>query len=567
MSSKIVSLTNKMWHIKNNKNNLSDANEVSNILLENRDVKDVGQFLNATIKHFMPDPFYFIDMKKAVARITQAIKSKEKIVILGDYDVDGVSSTAIFILLLKHLNAEHEYLIPSRFDDGYGLSIKNIEKYKDSLIIAVDCGSSAEEELRYARENSVDIVIIDHHKMSSIPEAAAIVNPHRPDERAEYRYLCATGLVFICVTGINRELRESGFYQENKLKEPDLLDYVDLVALATVCDVMDLVDLNRAFVSTGLKIIKKRKNLGIDALVSVGKISNASSDSIAFFLGPRINAAGRLGSADVSVELLTTQNPIEARRLAVYLDDLNKERQQIESQIIEEAMGRVSEDQNFICLYDSKWHPGVIGIVAGRLKEKYNKPTFIISINEAGFGKASCRSINGIDIADIIKRATKNGILLSGGGHVTAAGFSIENTKIEKFIEFLKEEITQPMLSKELYADCFLSPNLASIETAEHISKLEPFGAGNLHPKFVVTNLKIVSHKIVGKNHLQIAFESDRGNSLNAISFKSLGTPLGDIIMNYQKEDVIALGTLSVSQWKGQECLSFYLEDIAAAIQ
>ena len=564
MPTKMTSLTKKTWNIKNGEDSLNDFHELSEILLQNRNIKDIDSFLNAAIKRFMPDPFHFIDMEKAVKRIVQAIRSKEKITILGDYDVDGVSSTAIFIIFLQHLNMEYEFVIPSRFDDGYGLSIKNIEKYKDSLIIAVDCGSSSIEELQYAKENDVDIIVIDHHKMNCIPEAVAIVNPHRPDESGEYLYLCATAMVFMCITGLNRELRQSGHYKENYLKEPELLDYLDLVALATVCDVMDLIDLNRAFVMTGLKVMQKRKNLGIDALISIGKITNATSDSIAFFLGPRINAAGRLATADTSVQLLTTKNPIEARKIALYLDGLNRERQSVESQIADEATQRVDESLNFVCLYDRGWHQGVIGIVAGRLKEKYNKPTFIVSINETGIGKASCRSIEGVDIVVIIKKAAEKGILISGGGHAMAAGFSIEEAKLEEFVQFLKEEITQPTPVKELYADCFLPAELASIETARHISKLEPFGTGNIHPKFVLTNVRIMSHKVVGKNHLQISLKSETGRALNTISFKSYGTPLGDIIMNYE-ENVSILGTLSISEWKGREYLSFYLEDIAAA--
>lgn len=562
MSKKITSLTNKIWHIKNDKNQLIDSNRITDILLENRNIKNVRQFLNSTVKNFMPDPFHFLDMEKAVNRIIKSIENKETITLFGDYDVDGVSSTSIFIKFFEHIKTPYQYLIPNRIDDGYGISKENINKYKDSLIITVDCGSNAIDELKYAKENNIDIIVIDHHKMSSIPKGIAIVNPHRPDENKDYKYLCATGLAFICIVGINRALKCNGLYKERHIKEPDLIDYLDLVALATVCDVMDLIELNRAFVSTGIKVIQRRKNLGIDALISIGKMKNISSDTLSFFFGPRINAAGRISNADLSVKLLTTQNPIEARNLALQLNELNKNRQQIESKIVEEALQRINEELNFICLYDKEWHVGIVGIVAGRLKEKYNKPTFIISIDNNGYGKASCRSIDGIDISEIIKKAIKKDIILSGGGHAMAAGFSIKEEMIESFIDFLKFEIKYNFPLKELYADCFLPVKSISTEIVKSISRLEPFGSGNIHPKFVIPNMKVASHKIVGKKHIQVTLEDEEKNQLNAISFKSVNSLLGNIIMEYNGI-INILGAISLSEWNGKECISISIEDIS----
>lgn len=562
MSEKITSLTQKVWNVCRGDVIYSQEDDIVKILLNNRGFYELDEFTKISVKNCMPDPFSFIDMEKAVDRIISAIQNNEKIAIIGDYDVDGVSSTAILINFLKHIGAQFTYFIPNRMDDGYGLNLNIIEKYKDHLIIAVDSGSSSVNELNYAKENNIDVIVVDHHKMLSIPDAFAIVNPHRPDEADTYKNLCATGLVFIYIVGINRSLKKLGFYNNKSFKEPDLIDYLDLVAMATVCDVMDLVGLNRAFVSTGIKVMQKRKNLGVDALMSINKSSIITSDTIAFFFGPRINSAGRMSSAHISVELLTTKNPIEARGLALQLDTLNKERQEIELEIVEEAIQYVDENLNFICVYSDKWHLGIIGIVAGRLKEKYNKPSIIITFDENGNGRASCRSINGLDISVVINKAIQSGVISSGGGHAMAAGFSIKYEKINDLIEFLKSEIQYDVLPHELYADCILPLNYISMNMMEKISIVEPFGVGNRHPKFVIPNVNITSTRQVGKNHIQLLLEDSKNNSLKGISFKSLNTPLGDIMMN-NRQTVDVLGSISVSEWNGKKQINFYLEDIS----
>ncbi|MDR1982527.1 MAG: single-stranded-DNA-specific exonuclease RecJ, partial [Holosporaceae bacterium] len=425
MSYQTISLTDRIWNIQSEATPLN----IIEILAKNRNIKDLNEFLSTSLKNSLPDPFIFIDMERAVNRLVNAILSKQKIAILGDYDVDGVSSVSIFVRFLEHIGADYTYSIPDRIDDGYGLNISTIEKHRECLIVAVDCGSNSLKELKYARTNGVDTIVIDHHRMSVVSEDAIIVNPHRPDEKENYRYLCASGLVFICIVGVNRLLREMNFYS-NEQPEPDLMSYTDLTALATVCDVVDLVKLNRAFVSTGIKIIQQRKNFGIDALLSSYKGTCINSETISFFLGPKLNASGRMASSDMSVRLLTTKNPIEAKKIALQLDDLNKKRQDLEFEIIEEAVASLEEHRNFICLYNANWHIGIIGIIAGRLREKYHKPSIIISNDSNGMGKASCRSIEGVDISDIIRRGVEQGIIASGGGHSMAAGFSIDVSKI-----------------------------------------------------------------------------------------------------------------------------------------
>jgi single-stranded-DNA-specific exonuclease len=490
MSCKIVSLTNKIWNIQEENKVCKESNDLILTLLKNRGIEKIDDFMRMSLPTCLPDPFGFVDMEKAVQRIVRSIVSGEKITILGDYDVDGVSSTAMFINFFDHLGVEYAYHIPHRAEEGYGLSRENIIRHKDSLIIAVDCGSSSKEELAYACSQNIDVVVIDHHKMSCIPEAVAIVNPHRPDEKDEYKSLCATGLVFLCILGIHKTLSTSGFYSDRKIKEPDIMEYTDLVALATVCDVVDLVGLNRAFVNYGIKMIQRGKNLGVDAMSSISKENTITSDTIAFFFGPRINAAGRIASANTSLKLLTTKNPIEAKKLALQLEELNKERQAIEAQIIEEAVRMVDENLSFICSWSKEWHIGVVGIVAGRLKEKYNKPSIIISIDKNGDGKASCRSIPGFDIADVINKGIAQGVIASGGGHAMAAGFSVQAHKINALVDFFKTEIKYEIAPHELYADCFLQLDAISMRIIQDMSTIGPFGMGNRHPKFVIANLK-----------------------------------------------------------------------------
>ena len=564
MSKKILSLTDKVWEIADETISFENLNELIRVILKNRGIEDVEAFKCLSLRNSMPDPFVFVDMEKAVARIVAAIIAGEKIAILGDYDVDGISSTVLFMNFFEYLKVPFTYSIPNRMEEGYGLSVENLKKHKNHLVVAVDCGSSSFDELKYAQKEKIDVVVIDHHKMESIPEAIAIVNPHRPDESVNFKDLCAAAMVFMCIVGINRELRNKGFYKDKDLKEPNLLEYLDLVALATICDVMPLVGIDRAFVINGIKTMRRRKNFGIDALISQNKTSDVTSDTIAFSFGPKINAAGRLASADLSVQLLSTKNPIEAKKIAQQLDDFNKERQALERKIIKEAIQQIDEDANFICAYSKKWHVGIVGIVAGRLKETYHKPSLVIAIDENGQGRGSCRSIPQVDISVIINKAIQKGIVASGGGHSMAAGFCIEEDKIPAFIEFLQNEITYEKSCEELNADCYLAADIAiSLETTKGISAIGPFGNGNKHPKFVIPNLMIAQTRIVGKNHIRLRLSDvKKGVSLDAISFRSAGTTLGNILLNH-KDPIQVLGTLSVSEWNGKKSICFILEDVA----
>ena len=552
----IKSVLGNVWNIKTQEK--VDENNIVDVLLKNRGYSQ--DFMNATMKNTMPDPYSFIDMEKAIDRIYEAITKKQRIAILGDYDVDGISSTCIFLKFFKEIGVNCVYTIPNRMDEGYGLNISNIEKYKDYLIIAVDCGSSSIDELNYARENNIDVVVIDHHTMNCIPEGAvAIVNPHRPDESDEFKYLCATGLVFMCVVGFNRLLKQKGFYKNNA---PQLMDYLDLVALATVCDVVELKGLNRAFVINGLEIIRMKKNLGIRELLALRDKSEVNAETIAFFIGPNLNAGGRLESADIGVKLLTTDNSTEAKQLALDLFNLNKERQEIESLMVEESVSMIDKDLKYICVFNPDWHVGVIGIVAGRLKEKYNKPAIVICCDKNGLGKASCRSIEGVDISKIVKKGIDAKVISSGGGHAMAAGFSLPVENIPSLCEFLKSEIQYDPKPKTFDVDAIVNLSDLSLDFVKKMDQLSPFGQGNPSPVFVISGVKIICSRILKDQHISVMLSDDFGNKLKGISFRCVGTALEDVLSNTSKKLKI-LGELCISVWKDKQSLNLLIRDVA----
>ena len=552
----IKSVLGNVWNIKTQEK--VDENNIVDVLLKNRGYSQ--DFMNATMKNTMPDPYSFIDMEKAIDRIYEAITKKQRIAILGDYDVDGISSTCIFLKFFKEIGVNCVYTIPNRMDEGYGLNISNIEKYKDYLIIAVDCGSSSIDELNYARENNIDVVVIDHHTMNCIPEGAvAIVNPHRPDESDEFKYLCATGLVFMCVVGLNRLLKQKGFYKNNA---PQLMDYLDLVALATVCDVVELKGLNRAFVINGLEIIRMKKNLGIRELLALRDKSEVNAETIAFFIGPNLNAGGRLESADIGVKLLTTDNSTEAKQLALDLFNLNKERQEIESLMVEESVSMIDKDLKYICVFNPDWHVGVIGIVAGRLKEKYNKPAIVICCDKNGSGKASCRSIEGVDISKIVKKGIDAKVISSGGGHAMAAGFSLPVENIPSLCEFLKSEIQYDPKPKTFDVDAIVNLSDLSLDFVKKMDQLSPFGQGNPSPVFVISGVKIICSRVLKDQHISVMLSDDFGNKLKGISFRCVGTALEDVLSNTSKKLKI-LGELCISVWKDKQSLNLLIRDVA----
>ena len=546
------SICDRSWELRSTK--VADASNIIEILMRSRELSQ--NFFDISLKNTMPDPFIFKDMKQIIRKLTEAILKKRPIAILGDYDVDGISSTALFIKFLKHVNATYSYYIPNRFTDGYGFNTNVLDKFRDSLIVAVDCGSSALNELQYAYENGIDLVVIDHHDMNSIPENSVIANPHRPDESNNYRYLCAAGLSFICIVGINRELRNSNFYIT--IQEPKIVDYLDIVTLATICDVVPLIGLNRVFVQRGLKVIAEKKNIGISAIMKFSQTDHITAESIGFFLGPRLNAAGRLASADISLELLICDNASIAHQLAKQLDSLNKERQDLDQMILSEAEAMINQSSKIICVAKADWHSGVIGIVAGRLKEKFGKPAIVITGNDGGLWRASCRSTKNIDISQIIQRGIKAGIIDHGGGHPAAGGFSIEQEKIDSLKYFLEKQ--DICLEKEPFiADCIVEN--PSLQLVQNMQLLEPFGAANEYPKFIVRDMLLINFQIVKELHLSAIFQTKNGQKIKTISFKSAGSALHKAFEQNIGHRFDLLGTLSINHWNGNSSINLQIYD------
>ena len=552
----IKSSTGNFWNLKSEES--LHSRNILKVLLKNRD-KNID-FLAASLRTSTPEPLIFKDMSKAVNRIYRAITEKQPIAILGDYDVDGICSTCILLKFFEEIGVQCSYHIPSRIDEGYGFSSENIDKYKDNLIIAVDCGSSAIDELQYAQGAGVDVIVLDHHKMTEIPKTYALVNAHRPDESGDFQYLCATGIVFLCVVALNRLLREKGFYQDRQ--EVAVRDYLDLVALATVCDVVELVELNRAFVISGLEVIKQRKNIGIKALLSLSKSDVIDTSAVAFFIGPHLNAAGRIKTADIGVKLLMTQDEQEAIQLANELSELNKTRKRIETEIIDKVAEQIDPSHKFICMFNRSWHLGVIGIVAGRLKDKYNRPAILIAEGFDGICRGSCRSVESLDISMVIKKAVQAGLLINGGGHTMAAGFSIEIDKIPSFINFLEENFEFECSPKTLIADGKIDMENISSVLFREIEKVAPFGEGNRYPQFVFSDVVIISAKVVSEQHVSVIVKDKKGRTMSGICFKSVDTLLGNILMQC-RERMDILGEFYISSWKGHRTLGIQIKDVA----
>ena len=440
-----ISVTGKNWILKKfdqekliylKENFLLDEITAKLLTLRNIEKEEVNNFLNPSIRNFLPDPNELLDMEKSSLRTLQAIKQKEKIGIFGDYDVDGATSTALLGKFFEELNLKYEIYIPDRKSEGYGPSIrgfKDLIKNNVKIIFTVDCGTLSFEAIDYAKNNNIDVIVLDHHQSEiKLPKAYSIINPNRLDDKSNLKYLCAAGVSFMFLVSINRLLRSKNWFLKNSINEPNLINYLDLVSLGTICDVVPLIGLNRAIVKQGLKILRAKKNLGLKTLLDICKIeSSPSIYHLGYILGPRINAGGRVGKCSHGANLLLNSNPKEVFKIASELEEYNKERKVLEKDLVDKVLEKTNIDLNdpILVLHGIGWHEGVIGIVASRIKDKYNKPTIVISIKN-GVGKASARSIIGFDIGSIIIAAAQKNILIKGGGHKMAAGFSIEVTKL-----------------------------------------------------------------------------------------------------------------------------------------
>ncbi|MDC0530063.1 single-stranded-DNA-specific exonuclease RecJ [Pelagibacteraceae bacterium] len=577
-----ISVSGKSWILKKfNQEEISyfkdnhSLDEITSKLLSIRKIKkeDVNSFLNPLIKNFLPNPNNLVDMEKTTSRTIKAINEKEKIGIFGDYDVDGATSTALLGKYFTELKLTYEIYIPDRKKEGYGPSIKSFKELIQKgvkIIFTVDCGTLSFDAIDFAKKNKVDVIVLDHHQSEiNLPNAFSVVNPNRLDDKSNLQYLCAAGVTFMFLVSLNRSLRLNNWFKINKLNEPDLINYLDLVSLGTVCDVVPLIGLNRAIVKQGLKILKTKKNLGLKTLLNICKIeTNPSIYHLGFMLGPRINAGGRVGKCSHGANLLLDTDPKNAFKLASELDQYNKERQMLEKDLLKKILNetkKYSKDPVLV-LSGNNWHEGIIGIVAARLKDKFNKPVIIISITDK-IGKASARSIVGFDIGSVIIAATQNKILLKGGGHKMAGGFSIKIQDIKKFKEFVFKKfrsINEDIISeKPLYLDSPISPAAINLDFYNKVNNLAPFGSGNPEPKFVIEDMKTVNSKIVGEKHIKSVLVGVDGSSIKTIAFNAVENDLGPYLLKNNNKIFNIAGKLSLNEWKGQSNVEFIIDDIS----
>ncbi len=577
-----LSVSGKNWVLKTYsdddisfyKENFS-LDEITSKLLSIRKIhkNEVLSFLNPSIKNLLPNPETLLDMKRSSLRITKAIKDKQKLGIFGDYDVDGASSAAVLGNYFSLLNLPFEIYIPDRRKEGYGPSIEAFKKLINSgvdIIFTVDCGTLSFEAIEYAKKNNVDVIVLDHHQSDlNLPIAYSIINPNRFDDKSNLKYLCAAGVTFMFLISLNKELRSIDWFKKNKINEPNLIEFLDLVSLGTVCDVVPLIGLNRAIVSQGLKILSAKKNLGLKTLIDIcGIRSNLNAYHLGYVLGPRINAGGRVGKSSHGASLLLSNNPKEVYKLASELDHFNKERQYLESETLKKILD-LSKDQLLdpvIILSGKNWHEGVIGIVASRLKDKYNKPVIIISLDK-NIGKASARSIVGFDIGSAIIAATQEKILIRGGGHKMAGGFSIKIENINKFKEFIFKKfkkINQKLKdNKPLFLDGIISPSAINLDFYNKVNMLAPFGSGNPEPKFIIENVKPVNSKIIKDKHIKSVLVGLEGSSIKTIAFNSVENEIGSYLLKKDKKLFNIAGKLSLNEWQGEKNVEFIIDDIS----
>jgi single-stranded-DNA-specific exonuclease len=533
---------------------------------------DAKNYLDPKLKNLLPDPFSLKDMRLAVNTLIRAIDNKSKIVIFGDYDVDGATSSAVLKKIFESLRCDIGIYIPDRVKEGYGPNKEAINRLHEQgyrMMITVDCGSSSHEEILLAKELNMNVVILDHHKCSGdLPKADALVNPNREDDDTEYGYLAAVGVSFLFALALCSELKSRGL----ETKNVNLLELLDLVALGTVCDVVPLVGLNRAFVKQGLKVMKSRSNIGLNALQDVASVSgDITVYHLGFVIGPRINAGGRVGESSLGADLLTSHNYEESVSISTSLDMYNSERKSIEASVLEEAKEQASNssvNDPLILVSGKGWHQGVIGIVAGRLKEFYRKPTAVISIG-SGEGKASCRSVEGIDFGAAVIDAKSRGLLEAGGGHAMAAGFSILESKIEEFREFLSSRFQEKYNSIRenavSYYASILSVNSIKTSFIKGIESVGPFGSGNAQPKFMIKNVFIMYPKILKDSHISCLVVAGKNSytkgGVRAIAFSVMQNAMGELLLS-QKENMHLIVTLDINKWQDKENPQLIIQDV-----
>jgi single-stranded-DNA-specific exonuclease len=536
---------------------------------------EAADYLAPRLKTLLPDPFVLKDMETAVARVAAALQQSERIAVFGDYDVDGSTSAALLSDFLSALGTPPRVYIPDRMKEGYGPSpaaMRALAEEGARLVITVDCGAAATVALEEARALGLDVVVLDHHRVDASPPATAHVNPNQPDDTSGLGHLCAAGVTFLFLVALNRHLRETNFYQERGLTEPDLRLFLDLVGLATICDVVPLKDVNRAFVRFGLSQIGALSRPGLQALAGVaGAKGPFTPYHLGFVFGPRINAGGRVGRSSLGVDLLTAREAERAAEFAAQLDLHNRERQAIEKLILEEAIALAALQANapFLLVAGEGWHPGVVGIVAGRLKERFSKPAFVAGL-EGGMGKGSARSIPGIDIGTIIRAAAEAGVIEYGGGHAMAAGFSLTAGQLEAFHKFIEAQFgaAGPALAaaNDLHLDAVTSPAGATLALAQEMSSAGPFGAGNPEPLLGLSDVRLAFADVVGASHIRLRLQGGEGTMLDAIAFRAVGTPLGDGLLGARGRPIHVAGRLRQDDWNGRTRVKLEIEDAAVSV-
>jgi len=539
----------------------------------------VAAYLDPTVRALMPDPETLTDMRVAATRLADAIMRGETVAILGDYDVDGATSAAVLGRYLRHCGLSPLIHIPDRLFEGYGPNneaVRALAAQGAALLITVDCGTTSHEPLAEARKLGLDVIVIDHHQADELlPPAVAMVNPNRLDDISKLEHLAAVGLAFMTLVAVNRELRARGFWTAERA-EPDLLVLLDLVALGTIADVVPLAGLNRAFVVKGLLAMRRRDNPGLTALMDIARLNGPPEPwHLGFLLGPRINAGGRIGRATLGADLLMQDDASECARIAAELDRLNRERQTIEvaavAQAEAEAMAALGADERgaVVVTASEGWHPGVVGLVAARLKERFGRPAFAIAIEPGGIGTGSGRSIAGVDLGHAVRRAVASGLLIKGGGHAMAAGVTLKADALGAFRAYLEEVLADAVAAGRredvLLIDGALTAAGADSDTVAAIARAGPFGAGNAEPVIALPAHTVIYADEVGQSHMRARLRAGDGSVIDAIAFRSVGQKLGAALGQSRGRAVHAAGTLCLDRWNGAERVQLRLIDLAPA--
>ena len=573
------SYSGNKWSLRSNDEELISAiqkdNQISYItarIIAGRKISlaDVQDFLNPSLRKLLPDPSSMQDMDKAAKIIFNAIKSNKKITIFADYDVDGATSAAQLVKWARNFESELEIYVPDRIKEGYGPSIEafdHLKKNGSDLVITVDCGAAAYSALVAAQALDLSIVVIDHHLMDAdMPPAEALVNPNRIDDTSKLNYLAAAGVTFMLLVALNREARVQNFSNI-----PDLFDYLDLTALGTICDVVPLKGLNRAIVKQGLKVFSRESNIGLKSLMfETNTNSPITPYHCGFVLGPRINAGGRIGKANIGAALLSTENHKLAIKYAQELDRVNIERRILQDKILDEALLKaysIHKTNSVIVVSMEGWHPGVIGIVAGRLKERFNKPVIVIGIDENGIGKGSGRSIQGIDLGNEIKKLHEKGLLISGGGHEMACGLTIESKYIKTFHEILESNLRDKINSIRskfsIKIDALLNISAVNMDLMNSINQIGPYGSGNPTPTFAFAELRVAYANRVKGGHIRCNFEDKNGQRIKGICFRAEEMGFDEILLNERNRYLHIVGTLKINTWKGHTSIDLQVIDVS----